>query len=42
MIRSHITADLSRLEDWLMALAATAYFTGFIAAIEITLGKLAY
>jgi hypothetical protein len=42
MFRSHISLGISRLEDALVALAATTYFGGFIAAIEIALSKLAY
>jgi hypothetical protein len=42
MFRFHFSLDISRLEDGLVALAATVYFSGFIAAIEIALSKLNY
>jgi hypothetical protein len=42
MFRSHASCDRTRLEDGLLVAAATAYIIGFMALVEMALGKLAY
>ena len=42
MVSQRTRFDLTRFGDALLVIGATAYFTSFIAAIEIALGKLSY